>query len=133
MTCARRAGGKGIIELLGEIVAKPLPVKAGRADAAEVSLTLRCGEDRIGSRSRGLIVSRALVIHEEEELVLDEGTAQGAAELIPSQNWLQTGAVRVIHARHVGLSFGQAVLPAIGIERIIADEFKGVAVEAVCA
>ena len=82
-------------------------------------MTFARRERGLGRGGGGQVEARALIIREEEQLVLPDGTADGAAVLIPAL------------ARR-----GQAVEvvgPLVGVEEIVAQILEQVAVELVGA
>ena len=68
------------------------------------------------------MLARSLVIHEEEETIMDDGTAKGAAE---------DAAVERGHRSDGRLVRGVLVRPAICVQVSVFEEPEGVAVEAV--
>ncbi len=80
---------------------------------------LEPGESRNGGRAGGRIETGALVIDEEEELVFLDRAAEGAAELVPAQQWPAKTA--------------EIVRPFVCVQLVVSKEFKQVAMELVRA
>src|SRR6266478_8916660 len=59
--------------------------KPCRADVPKVALAFRGGEQTPLLSRGGMVETLPLVIEEEEQLVLDNGTTDGAAEHVPAQ------------------------------------------------
>ena len=89
----KRQPGLRIIELVGlvnYIVYRDRVVTdTGRegtiANIPKIALPLLCSEDVEELRGRGVVESLALIVKEEEQLVLDNRTADRATEHIPAQ------------------------------------------------
>ena len=82
------------------------------------------GERRHRRRSGRRVETRTLIIDEEEELVLFDGTAQRRAEFVPSH--VRRSAVD----RRIG---AEVARPLIGVEKIVAQKFERVAMKLVTA
>src|SRR5487761_850355 len=84
-------------------------------NVAKVPGAFRCrkGLHRRGCR-RGKVKPLPLIIHEEKQLVLFDGSAERGAKHIPTQLILRQTE--------------EVILPTIRVELIIADELKGIAV-----
>src|ERR1700686_4486797 len=67
-----------------------------------------------------MIQSSALIIHEKEQLIFHNWTAERRPKHVPAQLW------RGQHARRC--SFTKSVLPLVGIEKIVAEELENVPV-----
>ncbi len=101
----------------------PVPAAHGLYSWADSELKL----PPISSRSQHIdeagrrreIQSTALVVREEKQLILDDGTAESSAKHVPAQFRCRQNS-----SRSVSL---QAVLPLIGVENVVAEEFKCVA------
>src|SRR5580693_9840394 len=120
-----------VVKLLRKILADSRRIEASRADAGKVSLALCCGEYRERYRSRRLVKPRALIVSEEEELVLDDGAADRGAKFIPAKDRLEACSIRIVGTRDIRLSLGEPILPFICIEGVVANELEDVAVELV--
>ncbi len=68
------------------------------------------------------MLARSLIVHEEEETIMDDGTAKGAAE---------DAAVERGHRSNGRLVCRVLVRPAVGVQVVVFEEPEGVAVEAV--
>src|SRR5260370_37427079 len=68
------------------------------------------------------MLARSLIVHEEEETIMDDGATKGAAE---------DAAVERGHRSDGRLVSGVLVRPAVGVQVVVFEEPEGVAVEAV--
>src|SRR5205823_334273 len=73
-------------------------------------------------RRAGTVLSQTLVVREEEKLVLEDRSTEGAAELVPAQ-W---------RPGNRGISV-PVVSPVVGIELVIAKVFEQIAMKLVGA
>ena len=107
----------------------PASVQSGTEVSLEEGRLLRGRDNVVGSgRPRG-VVGLALEIGEEEELVLDDGAADGAAKLVPLQYGTRQ-CRRVVYPDEVGVGL---VLPAVGIENRVAEVLEGASMELIGA
>src|SRR5512146_474541 len=119
------SAGAGIVKLVGNLIvliAVPADsggVKAAAAERSKIPPALRRGKD-VEERSGGWVVETlSLVVKEEEELVLDYGAADSAAEHVPAQR------------RTVDSGVGEIIFPAVGVQHIVAEILPQVAMESV--
>jgi len=125
--CPGRGQTRGIIELVRSIsnsldrnrVVAEARREPGCANITEVASAFRSGEKAQLFGSRGVVETLPLVIKEKEQLVLDDGTANGAAKHVPAQ--------------FVALRIVESVFPGVRIQLVIAEILPDVAVETVGA
>src|SRR5260370_21068716 len=68
------------------------------------------------------MLARSLIVHEEEETIMDDGATKGAAEDAGVEGGQRSDG---------GLVSGVLVGPAVGVQVVVFEEPEGVAVEAV--
>src|ERR1700685_4747008 len=86
------------------------------ADIAEVAATLSSREHAIKTRRAGVIKSLILKISKEEQFILDDRSAKGAAKHIPAQFGL--GNRRGNHL----------IRPGVRIEDVVSEQFPNITV-----
>src|SRR6202789_4744136 len=92
-----------------------------RADIAKVAATLSRRKHVIETRRAWEIKSLILKISKEEQFVLDDRSAKGAAKHIPAQFGLSNHG-----NRHI-------IRPALRIEDVVAEKLPNIAMVLVCA
>src|SRR5882724_7151370 len=123
----RRVAVPRIIELVGFVshivdynrVVAEASSEPASANIPKVALTFRRGEDVKELRRGGVVKSLPLIVKEEEQLVLNNGTTDGSTEHVPAQL--------------VSLHFVESVFPRVGVQLVIAKKLPEVPMETVCA
>ncbi len=85
----------------------------------KIALAFRRGQYGENAARRRLIVARTLVIREKEQLVANNASAEGCAELVPAQQRPRQP--------------GPVVAPVVCVQFVVANKLKSVAVERVRA
>ena len=102
------------------------------AQLTKVPRALAIGKHLIPRGGLRMVEALPLIIGEEKQLVLYDGAADSGAKHVPAQLWLFADAVGLLHQRvRVRGSDGQAVLPGVRIQDVVAEELEGRAVKSV--
>ena len=78
--------------------------------AGKIALAPIGGEDGEAAGYRWIVLAQALIVGEEEELVLEDRSAESAAELVPAQQLTRYGGVGV-----------PVIAPVVGVELVVAE------------
>src|SRR5208283_572118 len=109
-----------VIKLIRRICANSADETFG-AKSTEIAALFGLGENRDEASGGRMVEALALIVHEEEQLVLVNRSAKGATEHVPAQ-------------RSAGKRWASGVdlvFPLVGVQHVIAEIFPDIAVEAV--